>query len=83
MRDFLPRLRSLELREGAPIVTDDHYFDSFRYLLTQHYRTRHRPNWLHPFKRVMWVHRHGPHVPRVREEIPSRFAKLWLEELRE
>lgn len=31
-----------------------------------------RPSWLHPFRRVLWVHHHGPYTPEVRRRIPSR-----------
>lgn len=55
----------------------DHYLDGFRYaFLMHHWRTVRRPSWLHPIKRVLWVHRHGPHVPSIREEIPPGFARL-------
>jgi hypothetical protein len=29
-------------------------------------KTLKRPSWLHPIKRVLWVHHHGPHRPTVR-----------------
>ena len=28
-------------------------------------KTLKRPSWLHPIKRVLWVHHHGPHRPTV------------------
>lgn len=28
-------------------------------------KTLTRPSWLHPIKRVLWVHHHGPHRPTV------------------
>jgi hypothetical protein len=29
-------------------------------------KTLKRPSWLHPIKRILWVHHHGPHQPIVR-----------------
>lgn len=31
-------------------------------------KTLRRPSWLHPFRRILWVHHHGPHLPTV--EVP-------------
>jgi hypothetical protein len=31
-------------------------------------KTLHRPSWLHPFRRILWVHHHGPQMPSV--EVP-------------
>jgi hypothetical protein len=57
-------------------AVNDHYLDSLRYAFgMRHYRRVKRPSWLHPIKRVLWVHHHGPHVPFIRVEIPS-FGKL-------
>lgn len=56
---------------------NDHLLDALRYsFFVDHYRTIKRPSWLHPFRRVRWVHVHGPHVPVVREKVNPRLSKL-------
>lgn len=58
---------------------DDPYafeLDTMRYMMRVNYsigrfKTRKRPSWLHPYRRIMWVHVHGPHVPEVKVLLPD------------
>lgn len=36
------------------------------------FKTLKRPSWLHPIKRVVWVHHYGPEVPEVKVMISAR-----------
>lgn len=38
---------------------------AMRAMLAPRTKTLKRPSWLHPIKRVLWVHHHGPHRPTV------------------
>jgi hypothetical protein len=46
---------------------------------------RYRPSWLHPFRRVLWVHRNGPHIAEI---VPKgRYCRVvrrppWLHPIR-
>lgn len=44
----------------------------------QRYKILKRPSWLRPIKRVLWVHHHGPHTPKVKVPIgnPRRMGVL-------
>lgn len=55
-------------------MADPYAFDQaemrHRFMLGAMYSPRvtilRRPSWLHPIKRVLWVHHHGPERPEVR-----------------
>lgn len=51
----------------------DRYIARMSYgFYTGRWVTLKRPSWLHPYRRVMWVHIHGPHTPSVAKFLPSR-----------
>jgi hypothetical protein len=57
-------------------------FDSIAYKARTAYgvmktKTLRRPLWLHPIRRVLWVHHHGPHRPTVTvPKSPPSFSVL-------
>lgn len=54
----------VDLKLFEPSGEKDRHFQMQAYA-SMYTKTLKRPSWLHPIKRVLWVHHHGPHRPTV------------------
>jgi len=61
------RIKSLSMKpeKEGPLSNSEAWRLMMNMMLSPTTKTLHRPSWLHPFRRILWVDRHGPHRPTV------------------